>query len=150
MIYPVKNPIVTSGYGNRLLNGVKNFHDGIDFVSGSGDQTVFAVADGTVVYDFDAYDDALRWIDQKMGAGNYVILSHVFNGEIFFCRYIHLGGNTVSHGQKISEGSSIGVYADVGYSYGAHLHFDIYDKNWKKIDPTPYFNGARDYGKKQT
>jgi murein DD-endopeptidase MepM/ murein hydrolase activator NlpD len=132
MIYPVKNPIVTSGYGNRLLNGVKNFHDGIDFVSGSGDQTVFAVADGTVVYDFDAYDDALRWIDQKMGAGNYVILSHVFNGEIFFCRYIHLGGNTVSH------------------SYGAHLHFDIYDKNWKKIDPTPYFNGARDYGKKQT
>lgn len=136
---PVNNPKVTSPYGNGMLNGKPRFHDGIDFIGSSTD--VYAVAPGVVTYDFNDYDAAHRWDDPKHSAGNYIIIETRIDGKTYFCRYLHLGENYVSYGQEIKAGEKIGVYADAGYSFGAHLHFDMYTDKWLKIDPTPFFEG---------
>lgn len=134
---PVKKQLITSPYGPRVLNGQKNFHDGIDFISKTNSRDVFSIADGECTFDFDNYDDRKRWTDRQHSAGNMVIIKSKIDGVDYYIRYLHLKENNLTNGQKIKEGDKIGEYADVGYSFGAHLHLDMYDMAWKKIDPTP-------------
>ena len=142
-------PIITSPYGWRVLNGEKNFHDGIDFVSADAKilnrlnpsgTDVFAITDGKVVFDYDKYDDQFR-MDMKGHkqdtAGNMVILQHTIDDRVYFARYLHLLDNAVTMGQQIAKGQRIGRYADVGFSFGPHLHFDMFKADWSvKVDPT--------------
>lgn len=139
MILPVKKPYrITSPYGWRTLQGKREFHDGLDFVSQSN-QDVYAISSGVVVYDMDNYNDALRWVDNKHSGGNMVIILHDYDGAKIYCRYLHLRNNKVKVNDKITEGQLIGQYANVGRSYGAHLHFDVYSyPEWRKEDPTKY------------
>lgn len=139
---PVEKPIVTSHYGWRTLNRQKQFHTGIDYVSGTGNKTVFAIAAGTVVLDFDSYEEGLRWKDPEHSAGNYICVKHDLAQGSFFVRYLHLKVNTVKHGQKVLEGQTLGEYADVGFSYGAHLHIEAYDSKWKPCDISELFKGV--------
>ena len=135
MVYPVVGDWrISSPYGDRVLNGEKQFHDGVDF-AGSIDNTVVSIADGVVVYDQDDYEEALRWVDKHHSAGNMVILRHVVEERIYYARYLHLIKNFVGKGDTVYEGGLIGTYGDVGYSFGAHLHFDLYDETWKKLNP---------------
>jgi murein DD-endopeptidase MepM/ murein hydrolase activator NlpD len=140
MVLPVKEPYrISSPYGWRTLQGKKEFHSGIDFVSDSDSEDVLAIADGIVVYDQDDYDDALRWVDKHHSAGNMVILQHEIDGQSYYVRYLHLLENTIKKGERVNEGDVIGQYADVGRSFGAHLHIDAYDVDWKKLDITQLF-----------
>ena len=138
---PVNDPRVSSPYGMRVLNGKEQFHDGIDFVSRSGDRRVFAVAPGVVVFDMDDYEEALRWTDRRHSGGNMIIIAHNIGrargARVYYARYLHLGENTVGKDWSVDEGQVVGEYADAGISYGPHLHFDLYDSDWRKIDPTP-------------
>lgn len=142
--YPVTQPArITSPYGyrsNPFGNG-KQFHDGIDYVS-MVNRNVYAIADGTVTYDMDWYEHSKAWTDRRHSGGNMVILKHVIDGEIYFVRYLHLVKNNVSQGQVVNAGDVIGEYANVGMSKGAHLHLDMYDAKWVKIDPTPIMRRA--------
>lgn len=138
MVSPVKKPIVTSRYGWRVLNGKNQFHGGVDFISASGDQSVVAMEDGVVIMDYDSYQDSRRWTYPPDSGGNMVILKTKIGGSYFFIRYLHLSRNSVSKNQKIKKGQKIGDYADVGYSFGAHLHIDAYDAKWKPIDITKF------------
>lgn len=150
MIKPVKNAYTTSGYGKRILNGVEQFHDGIDFVNFDPvsklfhvDKSVYAVADGVISFDYDIYDDRFRWINQKDSVGNMVILKTLIDNKQFCFRYCHLVTNIVKLGQVVKQGEKIGEYGDVGYSFGAHLHFDgspgeIYDRS-KRFDMSGMF-----------
>lgn len=132
--YPVSEPhTITSNYGYRILNGKKQFHDGIDWIS-STDRNVLSFADGQVTYDQDWYEESKRWTDKRHSGGNMVIIKHQILGKTYFIRYLHLKFNTVSQGQIIKRGQVIGEWADVGYSFGAHLHTDAYDSGWNKID----------------
>lgn len=140
---PVKTPlIITSPYGYRKFvdsnthQTIEGFHEGIDFVSKSGDASVIAVSSGVVVYDQDDYDDSQRWTNMYHSAGNMLIIQHVIDDVPVFVRYLHIDKNIVSKGSPVIEGQVLGTYADVGRSYGAHLHVDVYDVNWKLIDPT--------------
>ena len=144
----IKSPItqpgrITSPYGERknpFGNGTQ-FHDGIDYVS-AVNRNVYAIADGTVTYDMDWYDHSKAWTDKRHSGGNMVILKHDIDGEIYFVRYLHLVKNFVSQGQVIKAGDHIGEYADVGMSKGAHLHLDMFNGKWIKIDPTPVMKRA--------
>ena len=139
MVVPVSHPfIVTSKYGTRFLDGVRQFHDGIDFIGVYSD-IVVSVADGIVTYDMDDYEEAKRWTDPHHSAGNMIIIRHELDAGLFYCRYLHLKNNIVKKGQKVFEGSTLGNYADVGRSRGAHVHFDAYDMHWQKVNPTPLF-----------
>jgi murein DD-endopeptidase MepM/ murein hydrolase activator NlpD len=148
---PVRKPVVTSNYGPRVLNGRQDFHAGIDFVEGeqgaAGPHIVYSVGAGEVVYDKDNYDDA-RWkammasgniTDWADSGGNMVIVKTDVPGlGARFVRYLHLRTNSVAAGQRVEAGQPIGMYDDVGYSYGAHLHLDVMPLDWSRFeDPRP-------------
>lgn len=131
---PVNNLKITSRYGYRWLNNKLQFHDGIDVISQTGDNSVFSIFDGVVVYDFDFYIHKLRFEDKKHSGGNYIIIKSILENEIYFIRYLHLLKNYLSISEVVSSGDLIGEYADVGYSFGSHLHIDAFDSRWKKIN----------------
>lgn len=144
LVRPVKPPYtITSPYGQRTINGKPQFHKGIDYVNGDSpknyhkDKSVIAICDGICVFDFDSYDDKKRWNDPEHSAGNMVVLEHVIDDKKYFIRYLHLAKNNVKLKQKVKKGDVIGEYGDAGISYGAHVHIDMWDANWKQIDPTP-------------
>jgi murein DD-endopeptidase MepM/ murein hydrolase activator NlpD len=132
---PVDKPKITSNFGWRILNNKKQFHDGIDFVSEDGNTYVYSIFDGKVVYDFDNYIHAMRFSDPRHSGGNYVIIQNFLEGEYFFIKYLHLKENYVSLNEDVKAGQKIGIYADVGFSFGSHLHITIYNYKWKIINP---------------
>lgn len=142
---PVKNPVVTSPYGMRTLKEKKQFHKGIDLVSKNdrgvhlAEAGAYAAADGKIWYDMDMYDEALRWKDKAHSAGNYVGQSIFIEGKKYYVRYLHLRINYVMIGEMVKAGRLIGIYANAGESYGAHLHFDMFDENWESVNPTRFF-----------
>jgi murein DD-endopeptidase MepM/ murein hydrolase activator NlpD len=145
MRVPVNDYRMTSPYGMRKDPSGKTdeekLHDGIDFVSKKWDNRVYSICSGKIIYDFDEYDEAQRWTSRKHSAGNMLIQSITWNDKKFYVRYLHLVGNFVKMDDVIPEGIIIGEYGDVGYSFGAHLHFDLYDNMWKKLNPEPLFAG---------
>lgn len=74
--------------------------------------------------------------------GNYVLVKHL-NG--WHSRYCHLQDNIrVKVGDKVDEGSILGVEGTSGDAEYRHLHFEVstsYDRN-TRIDPTPYLTNA--------
>lgn len=134
MRYPVAEPSkVTSDYGAQEPFRKKP-HEGIDYINTKGDCSIFAMAEGVCVYDFDSYDDGKRWTDTLHSAGNMVVIGHQIAGKLIYIRYLHLSKNFVKVNQKIDEGFLLGNYADVGQSHGAHVHIDGFNDKWEKIN----------------
>ena len=139
MIIPVEKPyIITSPYGPRMLHGENQCHKGIDFISTKSD-SVLSILDGVVTYDQDDYSEALRWTDGHHSGGNMLIIRHEIKWGFCYVRYLHLLENKIRKGQKVSGGEVLGIYADVGRSYGAHLHVDAYDEKWRPFNITLLF-----------
>ena len=67
-------------------------------------------------------------------AGNYIMISH---GGSVYTVYMHLSSMSVSKGQTVSRGSTIGAVGSTGYSTGPHLHFGI-RINGGYVDPLSY------------
>lgn len=133
----VREPIITSGFGvERVLpDGSKGVHYGIDFVSATNDRTVFSISQGFVAYDYDDYCEIRRFEKPNTG-GNMIIVTSEINGLTYHIRYLHLEQNFVNKGDEVKKGMPIGIYGDVGYSFGAHVHVDVYVADWsKKINP---------------
>lgn len=133
----INNIKITSPYGMRTLNGKRQFHGGIDFISANNDRRVYSIGGGVCCFDFDDYEDRKRWNDVKHSGGNYTIITTKIGGIQYYVKYLHLVENYISKGQIIKADDLIGKYADVGYSFGAHLHLNIYNSSWEPIDPTP-------------
>ena len=101
--------------------------DGID-ISGAGasGSLVVAGASGTVT--------EAGW--STTGYGNYVIIDHGNGVETL---YGHMLDNSisVSKGDTVYKGQAIGRVGDTGYSFGAHLHFEV-RINGNRVDPARY------------
>lgn len=114
---------VTSEFGERDLG----YHHGID-ISGAGasGSLVVAGASGTVV--------AAGW--STTGFGNYVIIDH---GNGIETLYGHMLDNSlsVSKGDTVYKGQAIGRVGDTGWSFGAHLHFEV-RINGNRVNPARY------------
>jgi murein DD-endopeptidase MepM/ murein hydrolase activator NlpD len=54
--------------------------------------------------------------------------------------YAHLNSVSVKQGDKVAQGRKIGEAGNTGYSTGSHLHFTIYDKHGKIINPLDLLN----------
>jgi len=107
-------------------------HKGID-IAGTYLSPVYAAAAGEVVKSYYSYT-----------YGNVVFVRHD-NG--FETVYAHLAKRTVSDGDRVQQGETVGLMGNTGESTGTHLHFEIHDGEWtvdKKnaIDPfVVYGNG---------
>lgn len=109
---------VTSPYGNRTLNGVSGFHSGYDLVPQTGGYDVLAVTGGTVVQSRIVTDKTnLTW-----QWGNYVCI-RTNDGHYHY--YCHMASRSVAKGQTVKAGEKLGVMGSTGYSFGAHLHFEV-------------------------
>ena len=108
---------VTSPFGRRTLNGRSEFHTGYDLV-GVGSHEVVAAVGGKVVQSRMVTDKAnLTW-----QWGNYICIRTDAGQYHYYC---HLAERSVTAGQTVSAGEKLGVMGSTGYSFGAHLHFEV-------------------------
>ena len=123
--------------GNVITQAFKKgMHNGIDLVgTGYTLDYITAHSDGTVVSVRNNYKTNDRY---GCSYGIYVKIKH--NG--YYTLYAHMKYNsvTVRVGQRVSKGQVIGYMGNTGHSFGAHLHFEVRDKNDNFINPTPYIN----------
>lgn len=129
MIFPFDSDTlrVTSPFGNRVLNGKADNHTGYDMV-GVGSHIVTAVADGTVVRSrivTDTTDLTWQW-------GNYVCVRTATGQYHYYC---HLQSRSVTEGQAVKVGDRLGVMGNTGYSFGAHLHFEVRASDGRTLSP---------------
>ncbi|MGO3374196.1 M23 family metallopeptidase [Brochothrix thermosphacta] len=131
-IIPVDNPIVSSGFVDRInpVTGQREQHKGLDFAQPMN-SAIKAADDGVVVF-------------AGMGSnsngfnnyGNVVLLEHPKSKE--WTLYAHQNAVSVTKGQKVKQGQVIGKVGSTGQSTGAHLHFEIRKQQWGgQIDPAP-------------
>ncbi|AJY77636.1 membrane protein [Paenibacillus beijingensis] len=116
-IWPVSGHRITSGFGARW----GRLHKGIDLVGGS---SIKAADEGVV-----------EFAGQKSGYGNVIIINHK-NG--YKTLYAHLSKISVSDGEVVEKGDSIGVMGNTGHSFGTHLHFEIH-RNGNEQNPLKYY-----------
>lgn len=128
---------VTSAYGKRIdpITGKDDFHTGID-IQGIWHSSIVSIADG-VVYEV-GRDDVY---------GDYILIEHNEDDQIFYSFYAHLSRQFVAKGQKVRQGVVIGQEGGdpqrdlfPGRSTGHHLHFGIYatPKRGSHLDPTGF------------
>ena len=103
---------VTSTYGLRPhpVHKVIRQHSGIDISVPYGAKIV-ASDTGTVITS--AYNSSY---------GNYVVISH---GNGVTTLYAHLSSRSVSAGQSVTKGQTVGLCGSTGVSTGPHLHFEV-------------------------
>ena len=67
----------------------------------------------------------------RAGIGNLVVVDHG-NGWVTY--YAHLSRITVSKGQVVSKGQSLGYMGQTGNATGVHLHFEV-RRNGRPVNP---------------
>jgi murein DD-endopeptidase MepM/ murein hydrolase activator NlpD len=120
-IWPV-NGTLTSGFGYRVGPGITRFHQGLDIGAAEG-TPIRAGGDGTVIL-----------AGYNGGYGNYTCIDH--GGGVSTC-YAHQSAMHVSSGQHVNQGQVIGLVGNTGYSFGAHLHFEV-RVNGTAVQPLNY------------
>lgn len=127
MLFPLIVPsVISSIFGERVhpITGQVSFHQGTDLAAPEGTPVVAA---------FSGRVEVAGW------AGGYGLMVSITHGDTHETRYAHLSEVLVKPGQKIKQGTVIGLVGSTGMSTGPHLHFEI----WKRmqdslvaIDPT--------------
>lgn len=114
-------------------------HKGIDLVGpGSTLDYITAHSDGEVV----AVVSHIDYNTSKSGKrtyGNYVKIKHD-NGMYTLYAHMKYGSVNVKVGQRVSRGQVIGYMGNTGYSFGAHLHFEVRNENDQYIDPIAFID----------
>ncbi len=119
---------VTSPFGWRTLNGVRENHKGIDLVG--TDKTLVSPVDGVVAVSTildKSTDTTLTW-----QWGNYVRIDGVDGRKYYLC---HMEKRLVTAGVRVRAGDVVGVEGNTGYSFGTHCHFEVRDGNWNSVNP---------------
>ena len=102
------------------FTGAKSFHDGLD-IKANPDDKICSVAAGVVIFS-----------GENGGFGLMVKIKHD-NG--YTTLYGHNSKLFVVSGQKVKKGQIIAQAGSTGRSTGIHLHFTVWDKNNKLVDP---------------
>lgn len=114
---------ITSYHGER--EGLP--HRGIDIGNADIDgATVCAVRDGIVIAVNNSCEHNYGKPEGSCGCGgdfgNYVIISH---DGTYSTVYAHMAYATVSVGDYVQQGQTIGAVGSTGWSTGPHLHFEL-------------------------
>ena len=106
-VHPLRSGRLTSCFGPRW----GSFHRGIDLAAPTGTRVRAAHA-GVIV------SAGWRWT----GYGISIVVRH---GNGTYTHYAHLSRESVSRGQHVSAGQTIGRVGSTGDSTGPHLHFEV-------------------------
>ena len=121
---PVEKGVITSGYGNRVLNGNKEFHPGIDIgvVGNPLDTPVVFAKDGKIAW----MDTTHPVYDKKTGRGSFGNVVYVRMADDYVSIYPHLKSVDASLfvGKEVKEGEIVGIMGNTGISIGVHLHYE--------------------------
>lgn len=151
--HPKPGKRITSPFGDRVLriNGsdVKRFHSGIDL---AGDGPVYAVEDSIVqkvLLPDQKYPCRFKWTKENgwvqyapkdRAWTPYIILVGKHTQTLY--KYMHVNAcsyekGSLKAGQHVKAGEKIGEAGNLGYSLGAHLHFETWllGKNGKYNTP---------------
>lgn len=109
---PVEGGWYSSNFGWRIdpFNGMKAFHEGVDFMAETG-TPVFAAAGGVVIVS-----------DFHPQYGNMIEIDH---GNELVTRYAHASKRMVKVGDVVLAGAKIGEVGATGRATGSHLHFEV-------------------------
>lgn len=129
---------ITLYFGNQTLNGKSYYHDGIDIVRKNNRLDIIVAAEKGKVIKVVAN---VKGRNVTKGYGNYVELQHNDN---IITRYCHLkyGSIKVKVGQIVQKAQKLGDMGDTGYTFGAHLHFQVM-QNGKTIEPLLFLKDAK-------
>ncbi|HET7718394.1 MAG TPA: peptidoglycan DD-metalloendopeptidase family protein [Acidimicrobiales bacterium] len=124
LLTPVPGAPVTSPYGYRIhpIYGTSRLHTGIDYGASEG-TPIRASADGVVV--------SASWYG---GYGNATIIDH---GGGIATLVGHQSSMSVSAGQKVTQGQTIGRVGCTGDCTGPHVHFEV-RVNGDPVNPANY------------
>ncbi|MDC3416143.1 M23 family metallopeptidase [Aquibacillus sp. 3ASR75-54] len=70
------------------------------------------------------------WDGQMNGYGNVILIAHSVNGTVYTTLYAHLDSMSVTAGQSVSKGQTIGKMGSTGNVTGPHLHFEVHKGGW--------------------
>ena len=113
---------ISSEQGWRVLNGVDDYHLGIDIACYNG-TPILAFNAGTVIV------STSHW-----SYGNYVLIDH---GGGISTLYAHMSSNEVKVGDYVQAGQLVGYCGLTGNTYGYHLHFEVRE-NGSVVNPRKY------------
>lgn len=116
--------VLTSPFGWREdpNTGAEAFHTGLDLAADEG--TPFtSFADGTVGV-----------VGESVLLGKYLTVLHVDGFETL---YAHCSKISVSSGESVSRGDTLGAVGATGNATGPHLHFELLLAS-TYLDPAPY------------
>lgn len=100
-------------------------HRGIDLAGNTGDP-IYATDAGVIVY--------AGWNDY--GYGYMIMIDH---GNGWQSLYAHLSALNVVCGQSVGQGEVVAAMGSTGNSTGSHLHFELMNTVYGKVDPKFYF-----------
>jgi murein DD-endopeptidase MepM/ murein hydrolase activator NlpD len=122
-VWPVDGVInITSEFGYRTLQGVREFHEGTDFGVWYG-TPVKATRDGTVT--FSGWNSGYGW------------LVEIQHAEGFSTAYAHNSRLLVQKGDVVKLGDTIARSGSTGRSTGPHVHYEVL-LDGKPVDPMKY------------
>ena len=128
-IRPVLGGYLNSRFGYRKdpIDGVKRFHQGLDFSVFSG-TPIYAPADGVI--------QSARY---RGSFGKQIKINHEFGYNTMF---LHLSKISVKRGQKVKRGDLIGKTGNTGRSTAPHLHYEVHYNGVAKNPMDYFFSGV--------
>ena len=100
-------------------------HGGIDMAAPLG-TPIHAATDGVVIK-----------AEPASGYGHWVQI-RADDGTVTMYGHMSSSGVLVSAGQKVTAGDVIALVGNEGFSFGPHLHFEVWKDGNTKIDPVPW------------
>ncbi|MFF8384266.1 M23 family metallopeptidase [Streptomyces kanasensis] len=123
---PTSSYTITSTYGQAGSMWSSGYHTGLDLAAPTG-TPANAVHSGTV--------KSAGW----SGAYGYRVVLELADGtEVWYC---HLSSMTVSAGQSVGTGETIGRVGATGNVTGPHLHLEVHTPSGGGIDPLAWLRG---------
>lgn len=126
---PLPGQAIVSPFGRRQLPWEEQgrVHAGVDIAADAG-RLILASADGVVTR-----------VSQDAGYGRFVEVKHA---EGLSTLYAHMGRTlpNIAPGVAVKAGAPLGLVGSTGSSTGAHLHFEIRDRQDRPLNPTLFLD----------
>lgn len=142
--FPVFNYVITCPFGWRILKyegkNNKNFHRGIDLI---GDNYNIIAPEDCLIKKIMPKDEKYpclfekkngqwiktippegkKWNDGTWGWTPYIVLIGIYTKNMYVLKHCETNKNI---NDELNVGEIFGNYGNLGYSMGAHCHFEIY------------------------